>query len=322
MQYLIHELSIKKGEGQKMSQTNLTPGTPNHVILNQGINEKPDTMSKIIITKFVKNKLAVFGAIILFFIILAALLAPVISPHAYEEQRLLDKLKPPSAEYLLGTDKFGRDLLTRLLYGARISLLVGFASVFGAITIGTVVGAVAGYFGGKLDGILMRFVDVLLSIPSIFLLITLVTIFQPGVDKLILIFALTGWMGTARLVRGEFLSLRTREFVLASKTIGTRSYKIIFSHILPNAMGPIIVSATLQVGGVILAESALSYLGLGIQPPTPSWGNMLQDAQNFTIMMTAWWYPLFPGLLILITVLCFNFVGDGLRDALDPKVNQ
>ncbi|SDP37229.1 peptide/nickel transport system permease protein [Litchfieldia salsa] len=305
-----------------MAQPNLTPNMSENVTLNQGISEKPDTMSKIIIGKFIKNKLAVIGSIILSIIIMAAILAPIIAPYSFEEQRLLDKLKPPSSEFLLGTDKFGRDLLTRLLYGARISLLVGFASVFGAITIGTLIGSLAGYFGGKLDAILMRFVDVLLSIPSIFLLITLVTIFQPGVDKLILIFALTGWMGTARLVRGEFLSLRTREFVLASKTIGTRSYKIIFSHILPNAMGPIIVSATLQIGGVILAESALSYLGLGIQPPTPSWGNMLQDAQNFTIMLTAWWYPLFPGLMILITVLCFNFVGDGLRDALDPKVNN
>jgi peptide/nickel transport system permease protein len=318
---LIHGLSTKKGE-HEMSQPNLTPGTPNNVALNQGINSKPDTMSKIIINKFLRNKLAVIGAIILTIIILAAVFAPFIAPYSFEEQRLVDKLKPPGEEFLLGTDKFGRDLLTRLLFGARISLLVGFASVFGAITIGTLIGSVAGYFGGKLDAVLMRFVDILLSIPSIFLLITLVTIFQPGVDKLILIFALTGWMGTARLVRGEFLSLRTREFVLASKTIGTRSHTIIFSHILPNAMGPIIVSATLQIGGVILAESALSYLGLGIQPPTPSWGNMLQDAQNFTIMLTAWWYPLFPGLMILITVLCFNFVGDGLRDALDPKVND
>ena len=305
-----------------MSQPNLTPETSNNAAVTHALNGKPDTMTKIILSKFVKNKLAVVGSIFLLFIISAAVLAPVIAPYSFEELRLLDKLKPPGKEYLLGSDKFGRDILTRLLYGARVSLLVGFASVFGAITIGTVVGALAGYFGGILDAILMRFVDIVISIPQIFLLITLVTIFQPGIDKLILIFALTSWTTTARLVRGEFLSLRTREFVLASRTIGTRAYKIIFSHILPNALGPIIVAATLQVGGVILAESALSYLGLGIQPPTPSWGNMLQDAQNFTIMVKAWWYPLFPGLLILFTVLCFNFVGDGLRDALDPKVND
>ncbi|AGA21575.1 Oligopeptide transport system permease protein AppC [Bacillus subtilis subsp. subtilis str. BSP1] len=248
-----------------------------------------------------------------------AVFAPFIAPYSPESQSLLNKLKPPSPKNLMGTDKFGRDIFTRVLYGARVSLLVGFASVIGAITIGTVVGAVAGYFKGIVDAVLMRAVDVVLSIPDIFLLITLVTIFQPGMDKLILIFSLTGWTTTARLVRGEFLSLRSREFVLAAKTIGTKNHKIIFSHILPNCIGPIIVSATLKVGSVILAESTLSYLGFGIQPPIASWGNMLQDAQNFTLMIQAWWYPLFPGLFILMTVLCFNFVGDGLRDALDPK---
>ncbi len=292
---------------------------PNNQSLNPNIKKKPDTLTKITINKFMKNKLAVIGAVMLFIIITLAILAPWITQFEPQKQSLLNKLQSPGGEHWLGTDRFGRDVFSRILYGARISLLVGFASVAGSITIGTVIGAVAGYFGGKIDAILMRIVDVIISIPTIFLLITLVTIFQPGVDKLILIFALTGWTFTARLVRGEFLSLRTREFVLASKTIGTRSHTIIFSHILPNAMGPIIVSATLGVGGVILAESALSYLGLGIQPPTPSWGNMLQDAQNFTIMLKHWWYPLFPGLMILFTVLSFNFVGDGLRDALDPK---
>ncbi|UAL48629.1 oligopeptide ABC transporter permease [Sutcliffiella horikoshii] len=292
---------------------------PTNQSLNPNIKKKPDTLTKITISKFMKNKLAVIGAVLLFIIITLALFAPLIAQFEPQKQSLLNKLQTPGGEHWLGTDRYGRDVFSRILFGARVSLLVGFASVAGSITIGTVIGAVAGYFGGKIDAVLMRIVDVIISIPTIFLLITLVTIFQPGVDKLILIFALTGWTFTARLVRGEFLSLRTREFVLASKTIGTRSHTIIFSHILPNAMGPIIVSATLGVGGVILAESALSYLGLGIQPPTPSWGNMLQDAQNFTIMLKHWWYPLFPGLMILITVLSFNFVGDGLRDALDPK---
>ncbi|KEZ53461.1 oligopeptide ABC transporter permease [Metabacillus indicus] len=305
-----------------MAQTNLTPETSGQLAVH-GIKANPDTLTKIFFRKFAKNKLAVAGAAFLIFIISAAILAPVIAPYAYETQDLTKRLVPPGgAENLLGTDRFGRDLLTRLLYGAQVSLLVGFASVLGSITIGTVVGAVAGYFGGIIDAILMRFVDIVLSIPQIFLLITLVTIFKPGVDKLIIIFAVLGWTTTARLVRGEFLSLRTREFVLASKTIGTKSFKIIFSHILPNAIGPIIVSATLSVGGVILAESTLSYLGLGIQPPTASWGNMLQDAQNFTILLKSPWYPLLPGSLILLTVLAFNFVGDGLRDALDPKVNE
>ncbi|MED1015485.1 oligopeptide ABC transporter permease [Bacillus atrophaeus] len=301
-----------------MSQPN-TATPSNEVKLKENIREIPETMTKIFFEKFFKNKLAVAGGFILTIIILLAVFAPFVAPYSPESQSLINKLKPPSAQNLMGTDKFGRDIFTRILYGARVSLLVGFASVIGAITIGTVVGAIAGYFKGIVDAILMRTVDVVLSIPDIFLLITLVTIFQPGMDKLILIFSLTGWTTTARLVRGEFLSLRSREFVLAAKTIGTRNYKIIFSHILPNSLGPIIVSATLKVGGVILAESTLSYLGFGIQPPIASWGNMLQDAQNFTLMIQAWWYPLFPGLFILITVLCFNFVGDGLRDALDPK---
>lgn len=295
-------------------------GTPPvELKLKEGLSPKPETMLRLFCEKFFKNKLAVAGSVILLIIIFSAIFAPVIAPYAPEHQDLLKRLQPPSAEHLMGTDKFGRDIFSRVLYGARVSLLVGFVSVVGAITIGTVVGAVAGYFKGFVDSLLMRFVDVVLSIPDIFLLITLVTIFKPGIDKLIFIFALTGWTTTARLIRSEFLSLRTREFVLAARTIGTKNHVIIFSHILPNCIGPIIVSATLKVGSVILAESTLSYLGFGIQPPTASWGNMLQDAQNFSIMVQAWWYPLFPGLLILLTVLCFNFLGDGLRDALDPK---
>jgi len=295
-------------------------GTPPvDIKLKEGLPPKPETMLRLFCEKFFKNKLAVAGSVILLVIIFSAIFAPVIAPYVPEQQDLLKRLQPPSAEHFMGTDKFGRDIFSRVLYGARVSLLVGFVSVVGAITIGTVVGAVAGYFKGFVDSLLMRFVDVVLSIPDIFLLITLVTIFKPGIDKLILIFALTGWTTTARLIRSEFLSLRTREFVLAARTIGTKNHVIIFSHILPNCIGPIIVSATLKVGSVILAESTLSYLGFGIQPPTASWGNMLQDAQNFSIMVQAWWYPLFPGLLILLTVLCFNFLGDGLRDALDPK---
>ncbi|WP_349410756.1 oligopeptide ABC transporter permease [Pseudalkalibacillus sp. SCS-8] len=301
----------------------LQPNVPVHPEPHAPLpQKKPDTLTRIAVDKFIKNKLAVLGLILLVMIILAAIFAPLLTPYDPSSQQLLKKLTPPNGEHLLGVDTLGRDMFTRMLYGARVSLLVGFASVAASIFIGTIVGALAGYYGGKIDAFLMRVVDVFLAFPSLFLLITLVTIFEPGVDKLILAFALFGWTTTARLVRGEFLSLRTREFVLAAKTMGVRSSKIIFSHILPNAMGPIIVAATLNVGIIILAESALSYLGLGIQPPTPSWGNMLQDAQNLTIMYTAPWYPIFPGVMILITVLAFNFVGDGLRDALDPKMKS
>ncbi len=301
-----------------MSQTNIEI-TQDELRLNPNLKDKPDTLTKIFFRKFMKNKLAVIGAIFLLIIISSAFLAPFIAPYPFEQQSLIDKLKPPSSDFWLGSDRYGRDIFTRLLYGGRVSLLVGFGSVAGAIVIGVTIGSMAGYYGGIIDAILMRFVDIIISIPSLFLLITLIAIFKPGVSVLILIFSLTSWTSTARIVRGEFLSLRSREFVLASKTIGTKSYKIIFSHILPNAMGPIIVAATLLIGSVILTEAALSYLGLGISPPTPSWGNMLEDAQNYTVMLTAPWYPFFPGLLILLTVLSFNFIGDGLRDALDPK---
>lgn len=297
--------------------------TINDPLLVEGMQDDlHESIWRVMLRKFMKNKLAVVGAIMLIIIITCAIFAPLIAPQDPSKQVLIDKLSPPGEKYILGADNLGRDTLSRLLYGARVSLLVGFVSIMGSIFIGTVVGAVAGYYGGKLDAVLMRIVDAVISFPSLFLLITLVTIFEPSVMTLIGIFAIFGWTGTARLVRGEFLSLRSAEFVLAARTLGIRNVRIIFSHILPNAMGPIIVSATLGIGGVILAEAGLSYLGLGIQPPIPSWGNMLQSAQNPQIMLGAWWYPLFPGFMILITVLAFNFVGDGLRDAFDPKISE
>jgi len=281
--------------------------------------KKPESLGKIAFDKFMHNKLAVAGAIAIIIIIATAIAAPLISSHEPYTQNLTNQLAAPGGDHLLGTDDLGRDTLSRLLHGSRVSLSVSFAAVAGIILIGTVVGAVAGYFGGIVDSILMRFVDLIIAFPQIFLLITLIVVLEPSLYTLIAVFALFSWTGTARLVRGEFLSLRSREYVLAAKTMGIRTWKIIFSHILPNAMGPVIVSATLQIGYVILAESTLSYLGLGVQPPTPSWGNMLQNAQDYNIMLNAWWYPLFPGMMILITILSFNFVGDGLRDAFDPK---
>ncbi len=281
---------------------------------------RPDTLAKRVLSQFLKNKLAVFGAVILLLVISAAILAPFIAPHDPSKINLLQRLAAPSLEFPLGTDIYGRDIFSRILYGAQISLLVGFASMAGAVMIGTIVGALAGYYGGKTDAFLMRVVDVLVSFPNIFLLITIISIFRPGVDKLIFVFALFSWMTTARLVRGEFLSLKKREYVLAAKTVGMSDWRIIFSEMLPNAIGPIIVTATLGVGHIIIAESALSFLGLGVQPPTPSWGNMLHDAQGYSVMRTAWWVPFFPGLMIFVTVLCFNFVGDGLRDAFDPNM--
>ncbi|OIJ16245.1 peptide ABC transporter permease [Anaerobacillus arseniciselenatis] len=285
----------------------------------QSLGEKRSLLS-IIVAKFLQNKLAVFGLIMLAIIVGSALLAPWIAPHDPDFQNLRNRLAAPSAEFLLGTDHLGRDIFSRLLFGGRVSLFVGFVAMVGAVTIGTTVGALAGYFGGLVDAFLMRLVDIIISFPNIFLLITLVAVLEPSLDKLIMVFAFLSWTGTARLVRGEFLTLKKREFVLAARTIGMSNMKIIFGQILPSAMGPVIVAATLAVGGFILAESALSFLGLGVQPPTSTWGNMLTYSQSVTIFRTAWWYPTFPGVMILLTVLSFNFVGDGLRDALDPRV--
>lgn len=270
--------------------------------------------------KFIKNRLALCGLLILMVIIFAAIFAPFLCQYSPTEQNLLLRLQPPSFEHFLGTDEYGRDIFSRLLYGARVSLLVGLSAVSGALFIGTVIGALAGYHGGWIDNILMRIVDLFNAFPSIFLLITIVTLLEPSLTNIVMVFILLGWTGTARLVRGEFLKLKEEEFVWAARSLGMSDIRIMFLHILPNAAAPIIVAATLGIGGVILAESGLSFLGLGIQPPIPSWGNMLQGAQSLSIMVLAPWYPLFPGLMILLTVLSFNFVGDGLRDALDPKL--
>jgi peptide/nickel transport system permease protein len=275
---------------------------------------------RIAAAKFAQNRLAVSGLVFLLLVIVSALLAPWLSQHDPNFQVLRERLAPPSLEHWLGTDHLGRDLWSRLLHAGRISLFVGFSAMLGSVVIGTVVGAIAGYYGGRVDAVLMRLVDVVIAFPAIFLLIALVAVLEPTIDKLIIVFALMSWTYTARLVRGEFLTLKQREFVLAARTLGMSAPRIIFGEILPNALGPIIVAATLSVGGFILAESALSFLGLGVQPPTASWGNMLTNAQGVGIFRTAWWYPTFPGLMILFTVLSFNFVGDGLRDALDPKV--
>jgi peptide/nickel transport system permease protein len=222
---------------------------------------------RITLAKFAQNRLAVAGLVVLVVVVLGAVFAPWIATHDPDFQNLRGRLAPPGAEHWLGTDHLGRDLFSRLLHAGRISLFVGFSAMLGAVVIGSTVGALAGYHGGRLDALLMRFVDVVISFPSIFLLIALIAILEPSIDKLILVFAFLSWTGTARLVRGEFLTLKQRDYVLAARTLGMSNSRIIFGQILPNAMGPIIVAATLSVGGFILAESALSFLGLGVQPP-------------------------------------------------------
>jgi len=266
--------------------------------------------------RFKRNKLAMIGSTIVGALVIFAIFAPLLAP--YDPSRIVDSdTLPPSIWHPFGTDDLGRDVFSRALYGARISLTVGLVAVTIAITIGTFFGLFAGYFGGLLDSAVMRFVDVMLAFPSIFLILTIQVMLTPNIYNVMIVIGLTSWMGVARLVRGEVLTIKERQYVEAARAIGADDYRIIFKHILPNSSAPIIVAATLGMAGAILTESALSFLGLGVQPPTPSWGNMLMDAQAYLI--DAPWMAIIPGLLILVTVLSLYFVGEGLRQALSPK---
>ncbi len=265
------------------------------------------------------NRMALFGAAIVAGMFVLAVLAPLLAgdPGAID---IAQRLQAPSLNHLLGTDDLGRDVLSRILYGARISLLVGFVAVGIASVIGIVLGALSGYYGRWVDSLIMRFVDIMLCFPTFFLILAVVAFLEPSIWNIMIIIGLTGWMGVARLVRAEFLSLRERDFVQAGRALGASDARLIFRHILPNALSPVLVSATLGVAGAILTESALSFLGIGVQPPTPSWGNMLITGKQ--TLGTAWWLSAFPGLAILVTVLGYNLLGEGIRDALDPRIRE
>lgn len=270
---------------------------------------------------FQKNRLAMAGLAVMLLLYLVTLLTPLIAPFdpAAQGDIIASRYLPPSSEHWMGTDKFGRDILSRTLYGARISLSIGFIAVAISITLGTVVGALSGYFGGWVDGVLMRFTDMMLSFPRLVLLIVIIAMFENySIWLVVVVLGLTGWMGTSRIVRGEVLSLREREFVQAARALGMNDLRIIGRHVIPNTMAPVIVSATLGIGLTILTEASLSFLGLGVQPPTPSWGNMVSDGRD--ALTQAWWIATFPGLAIVLTVVAFNLLGDGLRDALDPRL--
>lgn len=265
-----------------------------------------------------RNRMAMAGgAIVLFMFALAAAAAFWKDPAAID---ITLALLPPSWQHPLGTDDLGRDVLARILHGARISLLVGFVAVGIATLIGIVLGALAGYYGRWTDSVIMRFVDIMLCFPTFFLILAVIAFLEPSIWNIMIIIGLTGWMGVARLVRAEFLSLRERDFVQAARALGASDGRIIFRHLLPNALSPVLVSATLGVAGAILTESALSFLGIGVQPPTPSWGNMLIAGKQ--TLGTAWWLSVFPGLAILFTVLGYNLLGEGIRDALDPRLKE
>jgi peptide/nickel transport system permease protein len=268
--------------------------------------------------RFRRNGLAVAGGVIVFLLSLVAVLAPLISPYQPDDIDRRHILEPPGTDHLFGTDDLGRDVLSRMIWGARISLSVGFVAVGISIIIGIASGALAGYYGGWAETIIMRFIDIMLSVPTFFLILAVIAFIGSSIWNIMVIIGLTSWMGVARLVRAEFLSLKEREFVLAAKASGAGDFRIIFRHILINSMAPVLVSAVLGIAGAVLIESALSFLGIGIQPPTPSWGNILTlGKDNIEI---AWWLSVFPGLAILVTVLGYNLLGEGIRDSIDPRL--
>ncbi|MFZ4439776.1 MAG: ABC transporter permease [Syntrophales bacterium] len=270
--------------------------------------------------RFWKNRMAVAGSVIVLLLFVISVLAPWLAPYDPNAINLKNVLAPPSGGNLFGTDPLGRDVLSRMMWGAGISLKVGFVATGIAILIGTMLGAVAGYYGRWVDAVIMRFVDIMLCFPSFFLILAVIALLEPSIWNIMIVIGLTGWMGVTRLVRADFISLKERDFVQAARVIGAGDLRIIFLHILPNAMASVLVTATLGVAGAILTESALSFLGIGVQPPTPSWGNILTAGKdNIDI---AWWLSFYPGLAILITVLGYNLLGEGIRDALDPRLRR
>ena len=293
----------------------LSPATP----------PEPESLGRLVLRRFLKHRLAVLAVAILGLLIAGVVFAPL-SSYSPTEQKPAEYFRPPSAQHWFGTDELGRDIFTRILYGGQISLAVGLLSTLLTFTIGVIVGALAGYYGGWLDNLLMRLTDAFLTFPTIFVLILLGAFLrdQPipwlknSVLVVIVIIAALSWMWPARLVRGLFLVLRERDFVAASRALGADDLRLIFFHILPNCIGPILVNATLQMAFAIITESGLSYLGFGVQPPTPTWGNILETAQKQ--VFRAPWLAVFPGLMIFITVMSINYIGDGLRDALDPYI--
>ena len=273
---------------------------------------------KTIWKQFCKDKLAVAGLVTVLLLFAVAFLAPYLSKYSPTAYDLDSVLLAPSGAHWLGTDEEGRDVLARMLYGTRISLSVGFISVFLYVSIGVVLGALAGYFGGWVDIVISRAIEIMICFPTFFLILAVLAFIGPSLVNIMAVIGLTSWPGIARLVRGEFLKLRRQDFVTAGRTVGAGSMRLIFRHILPNSLAPVLVSATFGIASSILVESSLSFLGFGVQPPTPSWGEILSQSRDF--MDIAWWLAIFPGIAIFISITAYNLVGEGLRDAIDPRM--
>lgn len=281
---------------------------------------KPETYLHMVWRRFRKHKLAMIGLVVLVILYAIAIFAPVLATYPYDRVDPPNRLATPSADHWLGTDDIGRDVYSRLVWGARVSLSVGFVAAGVSVLLGTLIGAIAGYYGGWVDNLLMRFTEIVMAFPTFFLLLTIVSILDRSIFNIMIVIGLTSWPSLARMVRGQILSLREQEFTEAARALGASDRRIIFRHILPNAMAPIIVSATLRIGGAILSESGLSFLGLGVPEPFPSWGSVLNGGRLY--LTKAPWITTTAGIFIFLTVLAFNYVGDGLRDALDPRLKD
>jgi peptide/nickel transport system permease protein len=283
---------------------------------------KYDSQIKIVFKRFIRHRLAVIGGTLVIFLFLVTLFADLVSPSDPLLINISHRFTPPfnESKYILGTDELGRDALSRILYGGRISLFVGIAAMLATILTGTIIGLVSGYYGNIIDSILMRFTDIMLSFPQVYMLLVLAAFVTPTIFSISLIIGLTSWMEVARIVRSQILYLREQDFVQAALAIGSSDLRIMAKELLPNSLAPVLVSATLRVATAVLMESYISFLGYGIQPPLASWGNMLTNAQSYFDL--APWLAIFPGIMITITVMAFNFLGDGLRDALDPRLKM
>jgi len=288
--------------------------------------ERRVTRGQKVLRKLLENKGAVFGLIMVLGVVFSAILAPLISPHDPILQDVEKRLLPPLGQagadpnYLLGTDQLGRDIVSRLIYGARISIVVSVSAVVFSAFLGTIIGLFSGFYGGKIDSVFMRLADVQLAFPFILLAIAIIAVLGPNLQNIIIVMGITGWVIYARVVRAEVLSLREKEYVMAVRALGGSDGRIIFNHLLPNVLPPIIVIITLEMARMIIMEAALSFLGLGIQPPTPTWGGMLADGRVY--LVTSWWLATFPGLVIMLVVLGINLLGNWLRDMLDPRLTQ
>lgn len=292
--------------------------TKNDIVLNN--QEEVVSPGREAWKSFKKNKFALVGAGIVVFFIIIAILAPVIAPYGVNEQVLSNRNAPPSADHWFGTDDFGRDILSRVMFGARISLWVGFVAVMGSIVIGCFLGVIAGYYGRWIDTLISRIFDIMLAFPSILLAIAVVAVLGPSLQNALIAIALINVPNFGRLIRSKVLSVKQEEYIMAAKAIGMSDARILFHHVLPNSLAPIIVQGTLAIATAIIEAAALGFLGMGAQPPEPEWGKMLADSRQYIIQ--APWTVLFPGVAIMLTVLGFNLMGDGLRDALDPRMKN